>query len=275
METRTLHVQMLQEEFTRRRKRSAAYSMRAFARDLGVSAAHLSCLLKEKKGLSELKARALSRRIGLSRTQTRAFLASLTATFSRSHSMRIDARKYLEGVQQAVAVPVQLSTQDFDQVHNWYYFAILELTEMADCGHRPEWFAERLNIDAYVAREAIDRLLKMKMLVFEDGRYRASQDESYTPSDISSAAGKRYHRDLMKRAEQALSTQSVLEREFINLTFSFPTSRIREAKEYLRDMQNQFIDRFCMNEEAEPRAKNSVHHLSLQFFRLDQKQGDL
>lgn len=270
-----LHIKILQEEFAVRRKRSAAYSMRAFARDLDLSPGHLSALFKAQKGLSELKARALSRQLGLSRTQTRAFLASFAATFARSESTRQSAHRFLESVRLTVSVPVQVAPSDFEQIHNWYYFAIVELVELPDCEHRPEWFAQRLGLDLYVTREALERLQRVKILVCENGRYRACLEESYTQSDVSSDSIKKFHREIMKRAEQALTSQSVLEREFITMTFSFSTARLHEAKQYLREVQNQFIDRFCMNEEAGPRAKDSVYQLSLQCFRLDRKPGDL
>ena len=57
--------QILATELARRRTRSPRYSLRAFARDLGVDHATLSQILRRRRNLTPQMVRLLGRRLGL------------------------------------------------------------------------------------------------------------------------------------------------------------------------------------------------------------------
>ncbi len=69
---------MLRAELGRRQVKNPAYSMRAFARDLGLSASGLSEVLSGKHSLSLRRAVIVSQRLGLSGHESDDFIASAT-----------------------------------------------------------------------------------------------------------------------------------------------------------------------------------------------------
>ncbi|MGZ3704230.1 MAG: TIGR02147 family protein, partial [Bdellovibrionota bacterium] len=113
-----------------------------------------------------------------------------------------------------------------------------------------------------------ERLIDLGLLRFERGRYRATSEESTTEMDIPSAAIRNFHSEILTKAGQALFRDSVQEREFLGATFAFSTEDLAEAKESIREFQQQFSERF----NASRKKKDSVYQISIQMFRLDQKK---
>ena len=72
-----LHIHIIKEEFSKRVTRNSSYSLRAFARDLGVSPASLSCFLNQKKGISEKKATDIAGRLDLNLSKKEQFIISV------------------------------------------------------------------------------------------------------------------------------------------------------------------------------------------------------
>ena len=58
---------ILKAELEKRQRANARYSLRAFARDLGVSPSNLSEILQRKAGLSRIKAQEIAKKLNLLR----------------------------------------------------------------------------------------------------------------------------------------------------------------------------------------------------------------
>ena len=260
------HISILRHELEARTRRNPGYSLRAFARDLRLSAAALSSFLNQKKGMSEERARKVAARIELSQKEAEVFVLSAISNHARSAKERTLAKQKL--TRQQKEKPRVVDSADFEQVQNWYHLAILELIELDECQHTPEWLAKKLGIGIQAVKFALDRLTRVGLLSFANGRYKALANESVTEMDVPSRAIRTYHSEILTRADRALYRDSVQEREFLGMTLAFAQTDLVEAKEAIREFQKQFAERFY----SEEKKKNSVYQLSVQFFRLDQKE---
>src|SRR4051812_6132435 len=94
---------LLKREFETRFRRNASYSLRAYARDLGLQPARLSLILSGKKGLSRASATEIARRLGLSAREGALFVGQVESRHSRSRSGKHLAtqrlREHLESIQ--------------------------------------------------------------------------------------------------------------------------------------------------------------------------------
>ena len=81
----------------------------------------------------------------------------------------------------------------------------------------------------------------------------------YTRPDLPSKTVQKYHRQMMERAIDALTTQDVSEREMISLTFSCKPSSLPRLKETLRRFRDE-VDAEFTEESA------AVYQLNLQLF---------
>lgn len=264
-----VHIQILRDQFETRTQRNSNYSLRAFARDLEISPGALSNVLQLKKGLSEKKAQELSRRLGLSVRERERFLLSARAFHARSRKTRELAQEKILKRFEIQKKTAKLELPPESAMQNWYDLALMELLEIDGCTHKPEWFAQKLGLNVLVVRNALKRLVQSGDLLETNGRYQASSERSETEMDVPSEAIKKFHCEAFRRAERSLYEQSVLEREFLNMTLAFPKSEMKEAKEFIRNFHAQFAERFYTETK---KNKNSVYNLSIQFFRVDESK---
>jgi uncharacterized protein (TIGR02147 family) len=259
------YIDILKHQLELRSAKNSSYSLRAFARDLDLNPSRLSEILSKKKGLSLSAANLLADKLGLNAEEKEFFLLSVNAQHSRSLKVKDQALATLTEKLTPEKKIKQLEQQEIEQAYNWYHTAILELTELKDCEHTVEWFAKKLKLKKVIIKNALERLEKIGWLKMEDGIYKSSYIESETTFDVPSSTIRKYHEEVLKKAEQSLLTDSILEREFLNMTLAFSQEQMKEAKEAIRSFQKDFADKFYPKEKA----KDSVYQLSVHLFRLD------
>ncbi|MDG0818072.1 DUF4423 domain-containing protein [Bdellovibrio svalbardensis] len=271
METKqSYHINYLNSELGRRIKKNPHYSLRSFARDLSITSSWLSEVLNGKKGMSIEKAQSLCYDMGLSSVESKLFQLSVRAAHARSDKDRAAAREELKKFKAGKSSLQRMSNDDFQPLSEWYYLALLELTELPECQHTEEWFAKKLQLPLRLVSSALKLLVDKGHLHLEDGAYIATHAESSTLFDVPSEAIKNYHRQVMTVASKALQEQPVQQRDFLNMTLAFEADRAEEAQKVLRKFQQDFARQFYPQDSNN---KNSIYQLSIQFFRLD-KKGD-
>jgi uncharacterized protein (TIGR02147 family) len=247
----------LREELLLRMQRRPRYSQRAFARDLGVSQSFLSLALKGERRFSMAKARDIALRLDWPIQRAELF-------------QRAVQRSYLRADQQGAApddAPFgQVDPRDFDRVSHWYYFALVELTELRAFRENPRWIAKTLGISELEAEVALRDLVAIGLLERRDGRVR-KRSKNYEVPEISSAAIRLHHRQSLSRAAEALENQGISEREFGALTLAFDVRELAAAKEMIRQFQKKFSRRFGSG------TPDSVYQLGLCFYRQDREMS--
>ncbi|MBC7714668.1 MAG: TIGR02147 family protein [Rhizobacter sp.] len=259
------YVVELKRQFEIRNLKNKNYSLRAYARDLEILPSRLSDIINYKKGLSADAARKIATNLGFSENEIEVFILSAKALHARSDKDKKEAVTSLKKKLKSMKIVQKIDYAEFELANNWYHLAILELIELRDCDHSIEWFAEKLSLNKSVIKSALLRLQKINWITFKNGKYKASYDQSETTYDISSLSIKKFHEEILKKAEHALYFDHVNEREFLNMTLAFTQSQMTEAKEFIRQFQKDFADKFY----TENSVKDSVCQLSIQLFRLD------
>lgn len=161
---------LLKTEFDSRHRRNQAYSLRAFARDLGLSPGMLSRVLSGKSAPSVLTAKKIAARMGYNAEKQKWFSALVEAQHGRSREIRNRALGFLRTYRNGVRTQVVFVKDSFDW--NWYHFAIRRMTGLAQFKFSSEWIAERLRIPRAKAQRAVDDLLRSGGLIMENGQVR-------------------------------------------------------------------------------------------------------
>lgn len=261
------YIDQLNEELQKRVGRNSQYSLRSFARDLDVSPSWLSEVLSQKKGMSTKKAEEIARALQLSRKDSTYFILSVQAKHSRSILDREFAKKKIQGLAKNWSSQ-KMTFEEFHPISDWHYNAILELIEIEGCEHTDAVIGRRLGIGTRKAALAVEKLISLNLIERREGRLFALSSEYETPNDIPHDAIKRHHHQMLQKASKALDEQSVLQREFLNMTLSFDAARLKEAQKEIRKFQRLFADKFYSQQDK----KDSVYQFAFQFFRLD-RQG--
>ena len=118
--------QILSDILGERKIANPSYSLRAFARDLGLSPPQLSNVINGHRGLSPKVVQKVLAVLALDPTQEQIFVNSLQAKFSPSQSQRLVAKAKIAYLNDDLKTRY-LDSDLFKVVSNWHHFALLEL----------------------------------------------------------------------------------------------------------------------------------------------------
>jgi len=257
---------LLTEEFERRKQLNSAYSLRAYARDLEISAPRLSQVLRNKQGLSVMAAKQIAKKLKLSDETKEWFCTSVGALHDRNFKQRSEFEKKIKRYKKEAKVNSELSLEYFKVIADWYHFAILELTYLKDFQNNNAWIANILGIKSDEVAAAITRMKLLDLLREKDGRLIDTFKFLATPDDVPSISLKMFNTQLIKKAMEAIHEQDVLEREMSSNIFAVNKDRLPELKEKLKHFRREF------QQDADHGGnKNAVYCLGLQFYELTKR----
>ena len=248
-------------QFATRREGDVRYSLRAFARDLGLPPSRLSEMFRGKDTLSVKRAAVVASHLGLEQAE-RDLFCTLVEAQSRSVIVRERAQAKLDQHRNRSKTVVL----DFDRlaaITQWYHVTIVEMAKLHGFLPALPQLAKKLGILPLEAEAAIARLIRLKLLKRDRGNYVARKVPYITANDISSDAIKALHDSMMHRARRALYRQSVESREFTFCQMAVRSSDLPRAKAELRRMRDEFIAKFCAPDDGD-----QIYCVAMQFFSL-------
>ncbi|RYZ71168.1 MAG: TIGR02147 family protein [Proteobacteria bacterium] len=257
-------VDYLKVELQSRRDRRSEYSLRAFARDLNLSPSTLSEILNEKVGLSPLKGKEVARRLKLPSAHSDHFCDLLAAKSSRSASQRKEAQ--IRATARLRSTNAHQSIEKFKLISDWQHNAILELVDLNPKYHSLEAISKALGITKKLARESVERLSQLGELTIGVEGWKTASAVTFVGEQIPSEAIRSYHVQILKKALEALQTQSVDEREFQSSFFAIDTADLKSLKEDISKMRREIMKKY-----GHKPTKNKVYSLSLQLIRLSEE----
>ena len=256
----------LRDWFEARKLADARFSHRMFARKAAIrSPSFMLEVMEGKRGLSPTALDGVVRALGLSKEES-AFFAELVkleqaetdaernAAWERlSASRRFREARRLEG-----ALVRYLS--------HGYTSAVRELALRPDFSPDPAWIAGELlpRVTVAQARQALDTLLELGLLVERDGRVVPAQVSVATPHEVAGFAAHNYHRDMLARASDAIESVAPADRHLLGVTVAIPRALIPRLKAELDQMQERLLD-LCDRHAGEA---EQVYQINLQLFPL-------
>lgn len=254
----------LLEEFRARRSRNPNYSLRAFARDLGMPASKLSQNLRGLCGISVAKAETIADRLQMREDDRRLFLALVESQHARSRVARQQASHALEHIRRDKLD--ELSLEKFSVVRDWYYMAILEMTDIK--GFKPDlaWMAARLDLPVELVREAVERLNELGLLDTAGPVWNQTHKDLELPSGMPARSVREHHKQILTKALVAVDEVPVDAREYSSQTFAVARSALPDLKGLIREFQRK-VARLAGQGE-----KDEVYQLSIQLFPLLEKE---
>lgn len=222
----------LQEEFSRRCRTNAKYSVRSMAKYLAMSSSALSQILSGKRQVSD----KMMERI-FSKLESRPALASNGA----------------------------FSTIDLDvfaAISDWYHFAILDLVQIRGFKNDANWIAVKLGIQVSEASFAVERLKRLGLIVEQGKVLRKTQKRFSNYSEgVTSSALKEYQRQVITKAMSAIDDCPQEKKDITGITIAANSKTLAAAKEKIKRFRRDLC-RF-MEEQGE---QDSVYHLTIQLY---------
>ncbi|MGZ3710335.1 MAG: TIGR02147 family protein [Bdellovibrionota bacterium] len=242
----------LQQELMRRCERNSGYSLRAFAKVLGIHHASLSRVLARKRPLTAKLTKSLCQALRLSPAETQNFLQQLP----RKKNLPSEAVQYQE-----------LTLDTFVSISEWYHDAILELTHLQSFQPEPKWIAKVLGITQNEVKIAAERLQRLEFLdITDSGKWLDLSRDNTTniTNDFTSAALRKLQKKVLELSGEALENLPRTQRDHTSLMVAVDFSDLPEVKERIKKFRHELAT-FLQRKEAKP---DSVCQLAISFFPL-------
>lgn len=254
----------LQNEFIIRTQRRSKYSMRAFARDIGVSPGSLCEFLNGNTRFSKTRVQEISKTLNLPLKHVDHWLDLIDVNFNRSPIAKKKAQLCID--KRLRNSKKFLDLDSFELISNWEYLALMELLSFEQI-----FSANQLAKNLGVSQNQIDSMLKvllrLGLIRWNENRWVASEEDTYVGENRPSNAIKNFHKGILNKAKGAIDKQSIDQRELSALVFSM---QINDLQSFKQDLNKALFD--LSNKYAGKKNCDAVYCLSTQLFNiLDQE----
>ncbi len=147
-------------EFERRKVRNPFYSLRAFARDLGVAPSRLSEALNARRGISSEMAELLIKKLAIEDFDAEVFRVSVEAEHARSPKQRQAAKKTLTALLARSSASRPLTATLVD----WIADAVLKMSERENVIDSPDKIAHKLGVPQFMVVGALRFLTRLGLM---------------------------------------------------------------------------------------------------------------
>lgn len=240
----------LEAELARRCEQNPSYSLRAFAKSLGIEASPLSAMIRGKRTITTKTIEKLGKRLGLTPLQL------------ERYSQTDDLDQDLENRQKNFK---DLSLHMYHLISEWYHFAILELMLTKEFRSDPKWVAKALGITVSEVNISLNRMQDLELLeIGKNGEWidLTGGKTNLGPSDYTDIALKKYQKKILEMASVAVDEVPLDLRDQTGTTFAIETSKIPEAKKLITKFRRE-MGRLLTGKNAD-----EVYQLSVSLFPL-------
>lgn len=254
METQdTYYLAKIKEEFSRKQRANEHYSLRAYARDLGVHPSTLSQVLKGKRPLPIKDSLSVVKNLKLGPKDKTYFMESLYRRKTSLDNIEIgslDDRFMLDESYHKVLA-------------EWEHYAVLELYELAGFQANSSEISKRLKITITRAEVVVNNLLICGLLKRNEmGELERAHSSVRTTEDVKSQALHESHKETLMMGINKLEEIEVEFRDFSSTTVAVDLEKLTEAKTIIREFRQK------MEALLRDGQKTDVYQLAIQFFPL-------
>lgn len=254
----SLSHQILKSEFANRQIKNPRYSLRKFAKDLGLSQAFVSQIFSGNRKLSIQKSLQIVDRLKLPPQKRAAFLDSV-----HNESIVFEKRKTL--------LQSILGADQFACVSRWYHFAILDLTTLANFKSDIDWISRTLGITNFEAKDAIERLERLGLLVRgSQGVWKKTSLHVQVPTTKSLESVRSFHLGILEKAQSILqetSTKEFSRRSITTTILAVNPKKLNAAQKLIEEFRKKLIS--ILSEDP----CEDVYALGVQLFPLTKSRG--
>ncbi len=244
---------LLHETLAKKQLKNPRFSKRNFANQLSIYPSTLSDILNGKRRITYRMGKKIIEYFDLSGPERKKLLQGLIG-IDQDHFVKRDDF-------------VELDQEIFHVVSDWFYFAILSLTEIDEFKSDTAWISERLNVPQTEIEIAIDRLLDLNMLKrLENGRFVATGVQYRSSDDIVNKALCQQHYQNLELSRNSLKRDHLDKRDISSMTMAINRKKLIEAKHMIKQFRRNFM------KVMEVGPKDDVYKLNVQFVPITKQE---
>lgn len=266
----------LKEVLVDKIRKNAAFSLRAFASQLGIAPGMLSDVLSHKKNLSVTKAMQIATGLKLEGGEEEYFQALVLLENTTRVEQREKVLERIRALRPASALAVSdLSIDNFHSIANWICVAGFALLSCGSGtggarGLTAAQIGARLSVSQFEAEEAMERWVRLDLVQREeDGRYvKRSDSHLMMKTQAPNGALRKFHQSMLEKAACALESQTNSEKFVGSETIAFDSDDLAEVAEILEEAIAKVLAKAKTGKK-----KSDVYHLGFQFFRVNKEEN--
>lgn len=243
-----LSSQYLIELYEKRKEKNPNYSMRAFARDLGLVSSQVSSLFMHKSSVTPKTARKISEKLDLPQSEKLKFLTAAQQDATSKRQAKIVDNDFM-----------QISEITTQVISDWRHLAIFALVRADNFNPDPDWIADQLNFPKDVVQACLDRLLAVGLIKQTKKTFEPNHLNVTTSADVPAESIKQLLIQQIKLAEAAVRDVPVDLRNLSCVSMPFDLNHYEDAVKMIDGFRRRFIKRFLKGK------KESVYNLNIQF----------
>lgn len=247
-----------------RQAANSAYSLRAMAMALGVSASTLSDVINGKKNFSEQTGNEVGIKLKLTSKKLKYFNTLVQLELTKNEELKILLLSQLKALNPKLREHFEVNVDQFKFMSDWYFSTILELTYLTHIKISAESLVQCLNITSTQAKEALEILQRLELLepTLDGESFQKTKKQFKFQAGSPSKALRKYHLQMLTKAQESIETQTPEEKLIGSETIPLNVEDLGEANDIIESCFQQIL-------ELSKRSQNRSHvyHLGIQFFQ--------
>lgn len=237
----------LSQFFDKRHAKNSKYSIRAFARDVGISSGRASEFLR---GIS-IPGPRLSKRIE----------AALHLSEKQKHELNLLIASHISVRKSGkIGDSHQLADKEFTLLPDWQHFAVLNLLNTAKAEPSIPWLANRLGLSKEAIEDSLEKLCLAGLVAKQNGFYRATHQHLTSTNTIPSEALRNYHRQMIQRALWSIDNVPMELRNVTSIMMTANPENLYKLKVLTNEFKQRAAELFGEGEATD------VYNLCIQIF---------
>jgi uncharacterized protein (TIGR02147 family) len=272
---KAIYISLLEDEYQQRKNKNSRYSLRAFARDLGIHHTSLLSFVQEKRIISDDLLVKIMQGLQIPLHFQKVVLKDLLKFKQFKGNKKISKNlvdqfpDHLSAEEKDTA-PIKEQDDSLLLLAQWYTIAIMELVELKKFQACPKWIAEKICITTDQAENALDFLLTHGFLKCLDGKYyKTHLNLSTYRKNYTTKLLKKRHARLIEKSIKSLQDDPIEFRAHHAMTIPTSRKKIEQAKTKIRDFLYE-LTTFLEEEED----KDDLYELQVNLFPISHLGDD-
>lgn len=259
-------VDFISDQFEEIKARSPGFSLRAWARTLGMkSHGPLHAILKKQRKIPKNLVLPLIKTLKLEKDHAKYF--ELLVELSRTKKPE-EISLYKEKLEKLSPVPLREinDLEAYKYLTDPIHITVAEMTQLKGFKDSVAWLKKALRVNQNMRDLEIilERLKNLGVIEKSGSKYKKPVQHLFTKLEVTSDVVQNYHKFCSQVAIDQISKQDLSEREYNAICFNIKKSDLPKIKEQIRD----FVNRIVEENEAPPHAGDETYQLNIQFFSL-------
>lgn len=221
------------------------YSLRSFAKKLGISPGALSLFLNRKKRISVERAHSIAQALSLDSKSTDYFMTLVQLEGAKSESLKNQCIHKIKSLNPHLKSSRQfkqkiVNLEQFKLISDWFGLAILELFSMPHQNWKVKDISQKMGLSKLDVELTLDRLVKLDLIQkTTEATYIRRPDTLLVQSSTHNEAIKKYYQGVHRQSFKSIREQSPQEKVIGAQVFAFDPSQLDEV----RALTDEYLNR--------------------------------